>query len=232
MFMTNPIIYLTIDDSGQLSKRDNIMTFGGLIFLDSLKINTFLNDYKNIINSLKRKYPKYQELKHSNLKYKDTKKLINLINNYLTFAVIIDNNKIYKSILKNPKSKGRYLDYAIKMIVKKIIKELINDNIINPYFNLIIKIYIDESTFKSNGYYNLKDSIYEELKNGMHNIKNNTNFSNLIYGNLEVLINYVDSYSNYLIQASDIVAGFVRKSYIQKNNLDNINYLIYLPKKC
>ena len=228
----NNSLYLFIDDSGQLSKRDNIMTFGGLIFFDLLKINTFLNDYKSIINSLKSKYPKYQELKHSNLKHKDTKKLINLINNYLTFAVIIDNNKIYKSILKNPKSKGRYLDYAIKMTIKKIIKDLIYNNIINPYYNLTIKIYIDESNFKSNGYYNLKDSIYEELKYGMRNIKNNTNFSNLIYGNLNVLLYYVDSSSNYLIQASDIVAGFVRKSYIQKSNLDNINYLIYLPKKC
>lgn len=228
----NSSLYLFIDDSGQLSKRDNIMTFGGLIFFDELSINKFLNNYKQLINSLKEKYVNYQELKHSNLKYKDIKKIMTLINNYLTFAVIIDNSKIYNSILNKPKAKGRYLDYALKMTIKKIVKELIHDNIINPYYNLVINIYIDESTFKSNGYYNLKDSIYEELKYGMHNIKNNTNFSNIIYGNLEVIVYYVNSYSNYLIQASDIVAGFVRKSYLTQNKIDNINYLIYLPKKC
>lgn len=101
----------------------------------------------------------------------------------------------------------------------------------------IVYINIDEQTAKTNGYYNLRDGIIEELKYGIFNY--NYGFFNtpIINSNLEVDVCYQKSEKSFLIQASDLVAGTVRKLYL--NNLDNflefskrtefINYKIILP---
>ena len=228
---SHQIIYLAVDDSGQLSKSDNIMTFGGIILFEN-EINDFKINYEKIVMSLKNKYKRYNELKHSNLKSKHLNLFCNYLNNFLSFGVIINNKAIYNNIMNNSKAKGRYLDYAIKLMLKNVIDCLIKDKLINPYINLILNIYVDQTSYLSNGYYNLKDSIYEELRYGMSNIKNNINFKNIIYSKLTINLSYRDSKKDYLIQASDLIAGEIRKNYIKNTNLTFVNYLIYLPKKC
>ena len=82
-------------------------------------------------------------------------------------------------------------------------------------------------------YYNLEESIYIELKKGMNNVRNNTYFHNLIFGNLMVKVYFRKSYLNYLIQGADLVAGTVRKYNLlnKEDELTFINYQIYLPTK-
>lgn len=223
-------IFMAIDDSGQLSKRDNIMTFGGII-LPNIEIKKkFISEYSIIVKQLRKKYPKkYKELKYSNTKSKDRLLILNYLKNYLTFCCIIDNRKIYKSIFNKSKSKGRYLDYAIKIMIKNTIKNLIKENLINPFNNIELIISIDENNYKSNGYYNLKESIYEELKFGMSNIRNNIKFKNIIYGNLEIILNYEKSHLCYLVQSADIIAGYVRNNINNNISIEYINYKICLP---
>lgn len=223
---TNPIIYLAIDDSGQLSKRDNIMTFGGLVIINKEKFN---REYQQIVDNINSKRKIKKELKHNNLSTNYIKIFLAYLKKYFTFAIIIDNNKVYPTIMQNRKSKGRYLDYAIKILIKNVIKELIKEKIINPNIDLELIIYIDESTYKSNGYYNLENSIYEELKYGMSNIRNNINFKNIINSNLKITVKHKNSYYNYLVQAADIIAGYTRVHYL---NPIKINYIIHIPKKC
>lgn len=225
-------IYIAIDDSGQLSFKEDIATFGGLIFLNRQELQLFLLKYENLINKIKCKYCKNKqcpELKHFNLKKKDLKLILNFLKSYHLLSCVIKNNEIYTSILNDPKAKGRYLDYAIKMMVKNALKDMIKTNLINPNQDIKIIIYIDESTYKSNGYYNLDKSIYNELKLGMSNIKNNTQFKNIINGNLTLEIHHEESKNNFLIQAADIVAGTIRNNTIKNESLAFVNYQTYLP---
>ena len=55
---------------------------------------------------------------------------------------------------------GRFLDYSIKLLIKQTVKGLIKENRINPNLPVRLVINIDEQTTKTNGYYNLHDSIF------------------------------------------------------------------------
>lgn len=230
-------IYIAIDDSGTLSKYEDAIIYGGIIFFNKNEVDNFIKKYKNIVNNIKCKYCKNKcnnkcpELKHYNLNQKDKFKFINYLKKYYLIACTINNKKIYKNIIENKKTKGRFLDYSVKILIKKTIVNLIKNNIIDEEKDLNITIYIDEQNYKSNGYYNLKESIFEELKYGMINFKNNYNFKPIIKGNLTIKLYFKDSSKSFLIQAADLVAGTTRKIIIKENNknFEYINLLLFLP---
>ncbi len=233
-------LIMAIDDSGKLSKKEKYACFGGIIFHNIKERDKFITQYKQIVQEYKCRYCHHKdncnfkcpELKHNNLKQAHKRRFLNYIKKYPLLSCTIDNSKIYERIFKDHQAQGRYLDYAIKLMIKEAIKKMIKEKIINPYKDLEIILNIDENSYKSNGYYNLEESIYMELKQGMNNVRNYTYFHNLIYGNLMVKVYFRKSYLNYLIQGADLVAGTVRKYYIQDkaSNLTFINYQIYLPK--
>ena len=224
-------LYIAIDDSGIITNKEKYAIYGGIILFSEKQLNNFIIKYKNIIKKIKYKpyYHFNQELKHSNLKNIDIIKIMHYLNNFELIACIIDNSKIYKGILNKPKSKGRFIDYAIKMLIKNSIKDLIKNKKLNPNQNLEIYLYVDETSYKSNGYYKLEESIYEELKYGIHNIKDNNNFKNIINGNLKVFLSYEISKKNYFVQAADIIAGHTRKQMLQNKKMSFLKHQIFLP---
>ena len=94
---------------------------------------------------------------------------MNYISKYYTIALIINNTKVYDHIISNKASKGRYIDYTIRRLIKSTFEELIKDKKIDPHKNVRLIINIDEQSTKSNGYYNLKDGLTEELLHGISN---------------------------------------------------------------
>ncbi len=230
-------IYMAIDDSGNLL-QDKIMTFGGIIFFNSNELNNFTKEYQNIVAIYKPRYKRLLkrkpaiELKSCNLKKKHFQVFMNYLSKYELMSIGIDTTKIYKNILKNKKSKGRYLDYAIKIMIKNTIKDLIKINKLDQNKELELIIYVDQSSYKSNGLYNLEKSIYQELKYGMTNIRKNSKFKNLINNKLTIRVIFKNSLLSYPVQAADLIAGYARKSIVNKNdnNLKTINHLFYLPK--
>lgn len=227
--MCKQIIFIALDDSGKLSLKEKVMVYGGIIFLDNSEKNTFIKEYQNYLNMINDKYNN-KELKSFIIKEKDRNNIIDILNFYHTFSVTIINKNIYKNILENKKSKGRFLDYAIKIIIKNTLLNLIKKDLINPNVNTNIIINIDEQNYKSNGFYNLEESIKKELKLGMSNIQNLNYYKPLFNSNLELTINFLDSSLHYDIQASDIIAGTIRKYYLanKKVNLEK-HYNIILP---
>lgn len=224
-------IYIAIDDSGKLSNKEIVSVYAGIIFFNKRELDNFKYEYKCLINSIKKKYSiKNIELKHYTLRPKDRKLILSHLKKYYLMAGIIKNKKIYQEIIKNKMSKGRYLDYVLKLTIKNCINKLIYENMINSMENIELNILIDEQNYKSNGYYNLKESIYKELKYGMSNITKNSLYHPLITGNLTLKIKFINSKKSYLIQAADIIAGSVRKKIIQNKKIDFINYKIYFPK--
>ena len=241
-------VYIYMDDSGKLSKNEKCACYGGLVFLSKGEKDKFITQYRGIINKIKCKECRQEEnecnnrcpeIKSSKIRNKKMKRwILNYINKYKTFACLIDNKKINDYIINDKSSKGRYLDYAQKMLFKKIFIKLISDNIINPNMPVRLVINIDEQATKSNGYYNLKDSIKEEFIHGIFNYDYGINHDAILFNKFDLSIHYVDSKLNYAVQAADFVAGEARNIYIRYLNDNNLcldsmcsifNYIKMLP---
>lgn len=258
-------IYIDMDDSGNLinNSKDIVFTYGGVFFLSLNEQEDFSRQYKALTNMIKFQYCKKisdnnlvkcnlcetttkniyskkqcPELKSNMLDKKDRRRLINFIKKYNTSIAIIDNTKVNNSILSKKESRGRYKDYVIKREVKEIIKKLISQNKIDSLKPVKIIMNLDEQTTISNGYYDLKSSIIEELQYGIENFNYGITFPPIL-SDVEVEINYKNSYFYYPVQAADLIAGEVRHSYYNfieskdflkyKRRVNFLHTTIYLP---
>lgn len=172
-------IFIVMDDSGKLTTKENSCIYGGLFFYSSKDYMNFINKYKSIVNEIKCKYCKQEkencnkkclEIKGtSRIKPKHKRQMFNLIKKEKNYGVFIKNKKVFAPIMQDKASRGRFCDYAMKRIVKEIVIYSIKQEFIDPNKPLKLIIKIDQCKTKSNGYYNLKNSIYEELVNGIIN---------------------------------------------------------------
>ena len=217
-------IFVFMDDSGKLTNNDICCCYGGVVFLDKKEKDKFITQYKQIINNIKCNYcdkdinncnKNCPEIKNYTLKDNAKKRWIkNYINKYKTFCVVVKNKNVYSYIINNKASKGRFIDYIQKIIIKEIFIHLIKNKDINPNENIKLNLYIDEQTTKSNGYYNLKNSIIEEFRYGISNYNYGAKYNAILHNNFDVNIIYVDSKKNYAVQAADFMAGEARSKYI------------------
>lgn len=245
--LSKQVLYINLDDSGKLSKKEKVSVYGGIVFFNKREKDKFITQYRSIINDIKCHYctksisdncgNSCPELKSFNLKSSDKRRIMNYIKKYYTIGCLINNDKIYDYIMKDKASKGRFTDYAIKRLIKELIKKLIKTKRINPNVPLKIIINIDEQSTKSNGYYSLRDGIIEELLYGVSNFNYNVLYKPILFNELEVYLKYQRSDKSYVIQASDLIAGTIRFEFL--NNYDNdfelmnklsfIDYILLLP---
>ena len=241
-------IYINIDDSGKLVSNEKVAVYAGLVFTSKKEKDKFITQYRSIVQSIKCKYCKQEitqctdnkscpELKHNMLKQKHIRQLMNYIKKYSILCCIINNDKVYSNIKENTASRGRFLDYSLKLLIKSTFKGLIKENLISPDLPTKLILNIDEQTTKTNGYYNLKDGIVEELKYGIYNYNYSTMYQPILNNDLDVKVCYQKSEKSYLIQASDLVAGTIRKTYLNNINditefskkINFVNYKLFLP---
>lgn len=241
-------IYINIDDSGKLVNTEKVSVYAGIVFTSKHEKDKFITQYRSIIQNLKCKYcsiPKISctnnnfcpELKHNMLKPKHNRQLMNYIKKYSILCCVIDNEKVYSNIKQNTASRGRFLDYALKRLLKETFQGLIKENKINSNEPVRLILNIDEQTTKTNGYYNLQEGIIEELKYGIFNYNYACIHEPILHSDFELVLHYQKSEKSYLIQAADLIAGTIRKNYL--NNSENIiefnkkinftNYRIFLP---
>jgi len=216
-------VFINIDDSGKLSIKESISVYGGIIFLSKKEKDKFITQYRSIINSIKEKYDG-KEIKNFNIKAKDKRRIMNYLKKYYILALIINNNKVYDYILSNPRAKGRFLDYSLRRVIKEVIESEIKNNNIDARSPLNIKISIDKGKTKSNGYYNLRDGLLEELKYGINNFDYSFKVNPIVFSDLEVHVTYQDSKVSYGIQAADLIAGTIRKDVLN-NDYEDLNKL-------
>lgn len=242
--MQEQTIYINLDDSGKLSKKENICVYGGLVFLSKKEKDKFITQYRSIINDIQCKYcqnklcdNKCPEIKNNNIKSADKRRIMNYIKKYYTVASVIFNQKIYNYIMENKASKGRYLDYTLKRLIKEIITELVKIKVIDAYQPVKVIVNIDEQTTKSNGYYNLKDGLVEDLIYGVSNFNYNSYYPPILHNKLDLTINYQNSSKSYVIQGADLLAGTIRRKTIAafnkhediNNKLDFIDCKMFFP---
>lgn len=240
-------IYINIDDSGKISRKEDIAVYGGIVFLSKREKDKFITQYRSIINDIKCRYCRVSkdhchgdgcpELKHNNLKNKDIRRIVNYIKKYFVVACVIKNADLYDYVVDSASSKGRYNDYALRRTIKGVIFVLVHSNKINPHKPIKLIINIDEQSTRSNGYYNLKDGLFEELKYGIVNFNYGKRHTPIVYGDLNIVLTYQKSDKSFVVQAADLIAGTVRKSvlfgmrnpkYLQKT-MDFIDYKLFLP---
>lgn len=239
-------IYINLDDSGKLTSNELISVYGGIVFTSKKEKDKFITQYKSIINNIKCNYCKHSEncdkscpeIKNTNIKASDKRRIMNYLKKYYIIGLIIQNDKIYSYIMSNKAARGRFTDYALRRLIKETICEFINSNKINPHNPIRLIINIDEQSTKSNGYYNLHDGLLEELKYGITNYNYETKIKPIIYSKLEIIITYQDSRKSYVVQAADLLAGTIRRKTLEsiennkkiKNEIcKTVDFSIILP---
>ena len=221
-------IYINLDDSGKLSDKEQISVYGGLVFMSKPEKDKFITQYKSIIKDIKCKYCEHKtkcnnkcpEIKNTNIEPKDKRRIMNYIKMYYVIGFVINNDNVYSYIKVSKAAKGRYIDYALRRLIKEVIKNMIKVNSLNPNKPIKLIINIDEQTTKSNGYYTLREGLIEELKYGIVNYNYLTQIKPIIFANLDIVITYQDSGKSYVVQAADLLAGTIRRTTIESLKKD------------
>jgi len=238
-------IYISMDDSGVLHNNELYCVYGGIVFTDKRKKDIFSRKYQNIISKFKCCYCRKNkgncncrcpEIKDTNIYPKHKRWIFNLIKKEHCFAVIIRNHMVKKDIMDDNSSRGRYRDYAQRLIIKNVINSLIKKNIIDPNKPIKLIIRIDQQSTATDTNREFVNDIKKELTEGFYNYRYDVFHKPIIFSKLEVDLKYVLSHKNTLIQASDLIAGETRKKVIANINndslLDSLNYLdtiLFLP---
>lgn len=207
-----------MDDSGKLSKKEKCFSFGGIYFVDKIIGEKLRNDMKQLIYLNKCRFCNNNlscdfdclEIKSNNTNLVFRKKVLNLISDtkdIYSYAITIYNKNVDNKFFLNKKSKGRLIEYYQKIVIKEIVKKLLLYKLIDKGDSIVLKIIVDKGKMNSNGLYSLKDSVLKELTKGMGDFYSFSYFPPILFGDVVVLLNFVDSKKNYLIQASDFVVG-------------------------
>ncbi len=225
------IIYINLDDSGAVNEHEKFCVYGGILFYSKKEKDRFITQYRDVVNKTKHHYCKEDiticgngctkvcpELKNYNLKEKHKRELINYIKQYETVACIIQNKKVYSHIKNDNYSRRRYTDYAIRRAIKEMFKKLIVSKRIDPTKPVKIILNMDQQSTKSNGYYALGEGIKEELLHGISNFNYSITHKPILFSTLDIDLQYLSSSTSYVIQASDLVAGTVRRTMIYYEN--------------
>ena len=212
-------LYIYSDESGVFDVAHNeYFVFGGLMFFSKEEKDVFARKYLHAERCL-RENPEYNDLKEikaSVLKPADRQKLYRSTNQCCRFGVVIHETALLPTIFGDKKSKQRYLDYAFKIGVKRLIEKMINEGMIKPEEVEIITIAVDEHTTATNGLYELRESILQELKYGMHNYTWDKYFPPLLPKIKDITVSYVDSSKKPLVRAADIIANKLYFHTVQK----------------
>lgn len=206
-------IFIYLDDSGVLHKnsKEQFFIYAGFVFLSKKEKDRALAIYKSAVKKIQNNTNK--EIKAYGTKNKNKRFLVSQLSYCESFSCIVDKQKIYDSILDNKKSIHRYKDYCIKRAAKAKIANMINRKIIDPAKPTVLRFFIDNQPTSTDGIYNLRESIKEELKNGIANFDYGIKHAPLFTGDLDVQTKFCDSSTHPLIQASDILANNIFTKY-------------------
>ena len=231
-------IFVYSDESGVLDKVHNkIYVFGGLVYLSKNDRDIASRKYSKAEQDIRNAggYTADAELKASAITPGEKRKLYRSLNACYKFGVVIDQTRVFDSIMKDKKSKQRYLDYVYKIGVKRLLEELIRRGVIDPRTVENMYFFVDEHTTSTNGLYELEESLEEEFKRGMH-ARDFTTYYPPLFQNLKNLkLEFCNSAKKTLVRAADIIANRIYHDALNGNDVkpfDNNEqklFITYLP---
>ena len=86
-------------------------------------------------------------------------------------------------------------------------------------------IRIDESPRATDGMYDLKTSIIEELLYGITNFDYGCTFPPILFGELDLDLKYVDSKKETLVQTADFFVGYVNSTLMWKPKKEKLPFV-------
>ena len=225
-------LFIYSDESGVFDKHHNeIYVYGGLIFLGKDQKDTYARKYMAAEKSLRgAKYTSEDELKACKISNKEKGKLYRSMNGAIRFGVIINQRNVLDRIFQSKKDKQRYLDYAYKIGLKKAIQKMIANGILDKNSIDNVFLFTDEHTTATNGRYELREGLEQELKNGTYNMQYDKFFPPVFETMGSISLENCDSRKITLVRAADIVANRIYYMALNRNieKLEGI-YLTTLP---
>lgn len=228
-------IYIYSDESGVFDKKhQKVFVYSGIACMgqdkSSILSRKYLEAEKNLRKSMK--YKNMPELKACLLKIEAKRKLYRIIKDCYKFVVVIELQKLQDERFVSRQSQQRYLDYALKRGIKKLLLRLDEDNIIDLKEEIEIKCYVDEHARATNGKYSLRDSIYQEFKMGVH--INGYDIKPIAPKLSGVYVSYCNSETTALVRAADILSNRLLNDVREDLGLsaylnDNLLAITYLP---
>jgi hypothetical protein len=208
------------DDSGSLHKNEpsGFFVYAGFVFSDRQTLIEAKRKYIHANKELKKVLGRNDELKAATLKRNHRRMLLNAVREYDSLSAVVTIKKVYDYILANKKSICRYKDYVLKRCIKHKLKRLIANGVVLNSDDIRLRIYIDQQLTGTNGYYDLRDSIREELRHGIANFDYGIVHPSLFDSNVVVDIEYCNSQKNYMIQACDILANRIWNAFKGDDN--------------
>lgn len=208
-------VYFFFDDSGVFHRNEpsGYFVYAGYAFTSRHELETAKRKYISVNKKLKNQLGLDGELKAAFLKNKHKRALFNAASAYESVSAAVEIRRIYSYIMENKKSRCRYKDYVLKLCVKRKLQDLIHLGMLNTDDDIHLFINIDEQPTATNGYYDLRDSIVEELQHGIISFNYGITHEKVFNGQVKVDIQYCESKHNFLIQASDILANRIWSSY-------------------
>lgn len=209
-------IKIFLDDSGIFTSggSDNYFIYAGYVFLSGEERSIANREYRTLSDAIRTEVGHSGELKASMLQHaKHRRALVNVLKRYESVAAVVNLTRIKPYIMANKLSIHRYKDYAIKIAIKRKLDTLISAGKLQADMKTELDIFIDEQHTSTDGYYNLKESILEELAHGVRNYDYGTFHPPLFSNGLTVKVQFCNSAGNYLVQASDLLANRMNRSF-------------------
>jgi hypothetical protein len=225
-------LFIYSDESGVFDKEHNeIYVYGGLIFLGKEQKDIYARKYIAAEKVLRgQKYTADEELKACRISNKEKGKLYRSMNGAIRFGVIVNQKNVLNHIFQSKKDKQRYLDYVYKIGLKKALQKMISEGIIEKNSIDNVRVFTDEHTTATNGRYELREGLEQELKNGTYNMQYDKFFPPVFETLGGIHLANCDSSKVPLIRAADIVANRIYFMALNRNieKLEGI-YLTTLP---
>lgn len=226
-------IFVYSDESGVFDKIHNrVYVYGGIILLGKDARDEWTRRYIKAEKDVRSaaQYAKDYEVKACKITNKEKSKLYRSLNKCIKFGVVIEQKNVLDRIFKSKKDKQRFLDYAYKIGLKRAFEALITQGLLAVDSVENIHVYVDEHTTATNGCYELREGLEQELKNGTYNYNYGKFFPPVFCHMKGIDLHFCNSKSTTLVRAADIVANKVYCNVLKGNfPTDNHLYISKLP---
>ena len=228
-------IFVFSDESGVFDSAHNeYFVFGGIVFLSKDEKDVASRKYINAERTIRKieSKPNGEEIKAVNISNADKNKLYRSLNHFEKFGAVINQHRIIQKIFESKKTRQRYLDYAYKIAIKRKLEDLIKRKLIIPADVKHIYFFVDEHTTATDGRYELRQGLEQELKIGTFNYNFQKFFPPLFPDIESVELEFCNSKCRTLIRAADIIANklyYVTNSSQPETILNEKIKITYLP---
>lgn len=205
-------LFVYSDESGTFDCRNSsFFVFGGIVYLSPEDMQSSSRRFQAVEKAIRERnaIDTANELKASHLPKQDSRRLFRATNRELRFGVVVEipRLRIRERIADDKKARQRYMDYVYKIAIKRFLQQLIKDGLIKPDEVQTVHFFVDQHTTATNGRYELREALEQELIHGTINFEYQVSYPALFPKAKSVTLKFCDSKVVALVRAADIVAN-------------------------